>query len=181
MKFVTPIVLAPVLLISIASLPFITGCGSPATSSVEATPVASIDKSLYTLEEEPEGALGVIEARESAADGAPVIIVGRIGGAVNPWVEGRAAFTLLDASISVVAEGEDAEEGEICVGDCCATERTGCTTLVKVVDQSGKLLAIDSRKLFEVKVEDMVVVKGIVKKDDSGNFSLLANGVYVRR
>ena len=109
MKFVTPIVLAPVLLISIASLPFITGCGSPATSSVEATPVASIDKSLYTLEEEPEGALGVIEARESAADGAPVIIVGRIGGAVNPWVEGRAAFTLLDASISVVAEGEDAE------------------------------------------------------------------------
>jgi hypothetical protein len=32
-----------------------------------------------------------------------------------------------------------------------------------------------------VNEEDMVVVKGIVKKDDSGNFSLLANGVYVRR
>ena len=174
-------ILAIPLLACIVSLPFVVGCGTPAASNVDIVPVASIDKSLYTLTEEPEGALGVIEARESAEDGAPVTVVGRIGGVVNPWVEGRAAFTMLDASISVVAEGEDAEEGEICVGDCCATERVGCTTLVKVVDQAGRLLSVDTRKLFEVNEEDMVVVKGIAKKDDSGNFSLIANGIYVRR
>ena len=169
------------MLVGSAALTIFSGCNSSSESSVEATPVASIDSSLYTLAEEPEGALGVIEARESAEDGVPLVVVGRIGGTVSPWVEGRAAFTLLDASITIVAEGEDAEEGEICVGDCCAADRIGCTTLVKVVDQSGRLLTVDTRQLFQVNEEDMVVVKGIAKKDESGNFSLLANGIYVRR
>jgi len=170
------------LLASVVSLPWLAGCSSSSESVASSAAVAeSIDKSLYLLEEEPEGALGVIAARESAEDGTPVVIVGRIGGATSPWVEGRSAFTLLDASITVVAEGEDAAEDEICNGDCCATERLGCTTLVKVVDQTGRLLSIDTRQLLEVNVEDMVVVQGVAKKDDSGNFSLLANGVYVRR
>ena len=62
------------------------------------------------------------------------MLVGRIGGSANPWIDGRAAFTLLDASMTVIAEGGDSAEGELCTGDCCATERLACTTLVKVVE-----------------------------------------------
>jgi hypothetical protein len=141
----------------------------------------SIDGSKYLLAEEPDGAVGVIAARESVKDGEPVVVVGRIGGAANPWIGGRAAFTLLDASKSVVAEGADSGGNEICTGDCCAIERAACTMLVKVVNENGRVLPIDSRQLFGVATNDMVVVRGNASKDDSGNVVLLANGVHVRR
>ena len=169
------------LLMSVAVIA-ITGCGSssPSEQAISVTPVA-VDGSKFILAEEPEDAIGVIDARESAEDGAPIVVVGRIGGAANPWIDGRAAFTMIDASKALVSEGEDDEEGELCTGDCCATERAGCTTLVKVVDADGKLVAADSRQLLGVAENDMIVVRGKAQKDESGNFVVLAEGVYVRR
>lgn len=169
-------------LLAVASLPLAIGCGKGMDSTATATLAASvnIDGSKFLLNEEPDGAIGVIAARESAEDGKPLVMVGCIGGAANPWIEGRAAFTLLDASMTVVAEGEDAE-GAICTGDCCANERLTCTAMVKVVDADGQLIAVDSRQLLGVKEADMVVVKGKAQKDKTGNFVMLANRVYIRR
>jgi len=158
------------------------GCGSATESpAVAASTIANVDASQYRLEVEPDGAVGVIAARESADDGAPLVLVGRVGGSARPWVDGRAAFTLLDASMSVVSEGEDSGEGEICTGDCCALERANCTTLVKVVDSQGKLVPIDSRELLGLKESDMVVVQGTAQKDKTGNFVMLAKGVFIRK
>lgn len=158
-----------------------TGCGTaPASSSQRSTPAANIDASQFKLAEEPDGAVGVIAARESVEDGAPLVLVGRIGGSAKPWIDGRAAFTLLDASMSVVDEGEDSEAGELCIGDCCATDRLNCTTLVKVVDEQGRLVPIDSRELLGLKESDMIVAQGTAKKDDSGNFVMLARSVFIR-
>jgi len=173
------------LLLSLSALAISTGCGSASGTasnapSPAANSAANINASQYKLTDEPEGAVGVIAARESSQDGAPLVLVGRIGGAANPWIDGRAAFTLLDASMSVVAEGEDDGDGELCMGDCCATERLDCTTLVKVVDAQGRLVPVDSRKLLGLKESDMVVVKGTAKKDKNGNFVMLAKGVYIR-
>jgi hypothetical protein len=171
-----------VVLVSAATLALWTGCGtSPNSSSTVPVASVSVDGSKYKLGAEPDGAVGVIAARESAEDGALLILVGRIGGAANPWIEGRAAFTLLDASLSVVAEEEKTEEGELCTGDCCATERLNCTTLVKVVDEQGQLVPVDSRQLLGVKESDLVVVQGTAQKDKHGNFVMLATGVYIRR
>jgi len=174
-------------LVAAVSLPLLSGCGEGADSqaiAAVATTTAStveIDGSLFLLDEEPTGAVGVIAARESAEDGKPLVLVGRIGGAANPWIDGRAAFTLLDASMAVVDEGEDSGDGELCMGDCCATERINCTTLVKVVDAQGKLVLVDSRKLLGLSESDMVVLQGTAKKDESGNFVMLAKGVFIRK
>lgn len=158
------------------------GCGSksgePALS--QATPV-SFDISKYTLTEEPEDAVGVIAARGSAKDGESIVLVGRVGGAANPWIEGRAAFTMIDASKSIVATGTESNKNEVCMGDCCAQERAACTALVTVVDGNGQVLPVDSRKLFGITANDMILVRGKIKKDDAGNFSVLADGVYVRK
>jgi hypothetical protein len=166
----------------LATCLFAVGCGSSSatTDAVVATP-ASIDGSKFLLDEEPDDAVGVIEAREMAKDGQSIVVVGRIGGAANPWVEGRAAFTLIDASKLIVADGEESGDGEICMDDCCAEERGGCTTLVKVVDADGKLVPADARKLLGVADSDMLVVSGKVSKDDAGNFAILASGVHIRR
>lgn len=171
------ILMAPVL-ITLATL----GCGSQSSSPdlATATPV-SFDASKYTLADEPDGAIGVIAARGSAKDGDSIVLVGRVGGAANPWIEGRAAFTMLDASKSIVATGTESKSDEICMGDCCALERAECTALVTVVDEGGRVLPIDSRKLLGITTSDMIVVRGKAKKDDAGNFVVLADGVYVRR
>jgi hypothetical protein len=42
-------------------------------------------------------------------------------------------------------------------------------------------VAADSRKLLGVTEADTVVVQGTASKDDSGNFTVLAQGVFVRR
>lgn len=170
-----------ILLTAVSAVAISTGCGTAPTSPSQSSKAAmNIDPGQFKLSQEPDGAVGVIAARDSAQDGEPLVLVGRIGGSGKPWIDGRAAFTLLDASVSVVAEGEDSGDGEICTGDCCATERLNCTTLVKVVDQQGQLVPMDSRELLGVKESDMVVVEGTAKKDDSGNFVMLAKGVFIR-
>lgn len=165
--------------LSIAALSI--GCGSATESTaVASSPAKRVDASQYKLPEEPDGAMGVIAARESVEDGDLLVLVGRIGGAANPWIDGRAAFTLLDPSMSVVANGEGSGETELCLDDCCAVDRQNCTTLVKVVDGQGKIVPVDSRELLGVKESDMVVVKGTAQKDKSGNFVMLASGVFIR-
>lgn len=169
-------------LLAVASLPFAVGCGKSMDSTATAAhaTAVNIDGSKYLLNEEPDGAVGVIAARESAEDGKPLVMVGCIGGVANPWIAGRAAFTVLDASMTVVAEGEMAE-GAICTEACCDEERLSCTAMVKVVDAEGQLIAVDSRQLLGLKEADMVVVEGKAQKDKAGNFVMLANRVYIRR
>lgn len=84
-----------------AGLIFIIGC-----SQQSSTPTASsaVDGSQYLAESEPEGAMGVIQVREKAKDGDDVVIVGRIGGSENPWVQGQAAFTIVDPSLKSCLE-----------------------------------------------------------------------------
>lgn len=172
--------LALSLLCVLGSIGFL-GCSGDASSDSENLTSASVDGGDYLLDEEPDGAVGVIAARESVEDGTPLVLVGRIGGAANPWIEGRAAFTLVDPSITVVEPGTDSAAGEICMEDCCASERSACTTLVKFVDEKGQVVPVDSRKLLGVSESDMVVVRGTAKKDDNGNFSMLATGLFVRK
>jgi hypothetical protein len=124
--------------------------------------------------------MGVIEARQLSEDGQELVLVGRIGGSANPWIEGRAAFTLLDPSMIAVDPSQGMAEGQICTDECCDTERAECTTIVKFVDASGALVETDARKLLGVSEDDMVVVKGTAKRDKSGNFQLLATGLHIR-
>ncbi len=155
------------------------GCGTGSSQGSARAPSAEGMK--YVLAEEPNGAIGVIEARKSAENGGDVVVVGRIGGTNNPWIEGRAAFMLLDPSKVVVAEGQDSAEQELCMDDCCASERADCTILVKVVDADGSVVAIDARHLLGLAVNDLVVVRGKAQKDESHNITILANAVHIHR
>lgn len=175
-------IIASALSITIA---LISGCADPPVDrSRTAAAEAQIGGARYMLAEEPDHAVGVIDARQSASDGAPLTVVGRIGGTSSPWVDGRAAFTLLDASLVLVAEGTDAgdaEDSQICTGDCCAAERAHATMLVKILGDNGRVLEVDSRDLLGIAESDMVVVVGTAKKDKNGNVTLVADAVFVRR
>lgn len=155
------------------------------TSSDETNTIAinpSIDSSKYVLNNEPDGAISVTEARENSKDQDDIVMVGRIGGGSQAFIDNRAAFMVIDASMVVVADGEDSSETEVCMDDCCASVRAACTMLVKIVDEQGKPLAIDARTLLNAQVNDMVVIQGKVQRnDEQGLFAVAANGVYLRR
>lgn len=50
-----------------------------------------------------------------------------------------------------------------------------------MVDENGTLVKVDAKELLGVKELSTVVVKGKVKRDDFGNLTVLASGVYVKK
>ena len=156
------------------------GCGagqSPNSPSVS----THVDKSKYLLASEPEGGQNVLDVRTSAADGQDIIVVGRIGGSRDPWVDGCAAFTIVDPSLKACSDRDD----DTCPTPwdyCCETKEqlAKSSLLVKLVDPQGQLLKVDARDSLGLKELQTVVVRGKVQRDDAGTFSVLANEVFVR-
>ncbi|MGI9430409.1 MAG: hypothetical protein ACR2NM_17235, partial [Bythopirellula sp.] len=155
------------------------GCQQDQIAGSSSNEAADVDGSKFLLSTEPEGARDVIAVREAAADGDDVLVVGRIGGGENPWVEGRAAFSLVDNSLKACSD----IPGDMCKKPwdyCCETDKLPASTaLIKVVGEDGDLVRTDARKLLNVKELSTVVVKGKAQRDDTGNLVVLATGVYV--
>lgn len=170
------------LLITLAACLF-AGCGNsgPApesTGTTEATTPASTSTVLLTSE--PAGAKEVIDARKTAQNDEEVVLVGRIGGSENPWVDGRAVFSIVDNSLKACSDipGDGCEKPW---DYCCETDKLPTAmALIKVVDDKGTLINEDARKLLNLKELQTVVVKGKAQRDDTGNLTVFANGIFVR-
>lgn len=155
------------------------GCGRQGQEGPPDAGTAGADGARYLLNEEPAGAKGVLEVRKQAKDGDEVVVVGRIGGDKKPWVEGRAAFWIVDPSLKSCG----ADEGCPTPWDYCCEEKESllrATATVKVADAEGRTVQADARKLLGLKELQTVVVKGRAKRDEKGNLTVLADGVFVR-
>jgi hypothetical protein len=134
----------------------------------------------YLLTEQPAEAKPVIDVRKDAKDGDEIVIAGRIGGDVDPWVKGRAAFLIVDPSLVPCSE----REGDSCPTPwdyCCDTDRLAeSKATIKFVDESGETLATDARQLLGVKELQHVTVRGRAQRDEAGNLTVLAQKVYVK-
>ena len=166
----------------LAGLFLVAGCSQEPTPSTTATsePASAIDGSQFILNEEPSEAATVIEAREKSEDGEDVVLVGRIGGSVNPWVEGRAAFSIVDQSLKACSD----IPGDECKKPwdyCCETDKLPASTaFVKFVDDDGRPLKADARELLNLQELQTVVVRGKAKRDEVGNLTVLASSLFVR-
>ncbi|QDU82318.1 hypothetical protein Pla110_40730 [Polystyrenella longa] len=151
------------------------GCAGSGDDS----PSASVaGDSTYLASIEPTDALPIGKARESAQDEESVTVVGVIGGSHDPFVDGLAAFTVVDPEVPFCS----AEEGCPTPWDYCCTQdqvKNNIAT-VKLVDENGKPLAADARKLLNVKELSTVVVEGKASKDEAGNLTVSASKVFVR-
>ncbi len=152
------------------------GCQSKDTSTfkVSATPAASS----FLATSEPAGAIPVGEARAKIEDGQEVTLVGRIGGSSKPFVDGLAAFTIVDPKVPFCA----ADEGCPTPWDyCCQTDAVKSNiATVKIVGEAGTPVSTSARDLLNVKELATVVVKGKAKRDDQGNLTVSANQIFVR-
>lgn len=162
------------LVIAAAAATFV-GCSpeSP-TASVETT------SSGHLVENEPAGAVGVGAARESAKDDETIVVVGRIGGSTDPFIDGIAVFTIVDPKLAHCAD----DEGCPTPWDYCCTPRdqiTANSATVQLVDANGGAVSGDARKLLGVKELSEVVVEGKAHRDEVGNLAVLAQKVYVKK
>lgn len=157
-------------------------CGGCSQSRVEQSAnsaKAVKPASQYVAETEPAGAIAVGQARQSAENDKPLTLVGRIGGSSVPFVEGMAAFTIVDVAVPYCA----AHEGCPTPWDYCCTQDQvkDNIAIVKLVDENGKPVADDARQLLGVKELSTVVVEGTARKDELGNLTVAATKVFVRQ
>ena len=155
------------------------GCGRVSNSPTEgsrggAAPVANTS---YRLTSEPAGAQDVKLARSSAKDDEEVVVVGRIGGDANPWIDGMAAFTIVDLALKPCDDDGCKVPWDYC---CDLDDLPKSKAMVKVVDTEGSVVPTESRQLLGVKELQTVVVRGKAKRDEAGNLTILAGGVFVR-
>ena len=161
----------PFLALFLAAL--VTGCSENKPSNGPST-----EGGKHLLTSEPAGAVGVTDARKQTKDGDDVVIVGRIGGKDNPWGDGQALFWIVDCSKKACNERPD----DHCETpwDFCCEDLTDAIATVKIVDDTGATVQTPARKLLGVKELQTVVVRGKAKRDDKGNLTVLATGLYVR-
>jgi hypothetical protein len=139
----------------------------------------TVDKR-FLLEKEPKEASDVVAVRKDAKDKDQVMVVGRIGGRVNPWIKGAAAFSIVDRSRKPCNE----IEGDTCETPwdyCCEADLPKYTLLVMIEDPKGGFVKKDARQLIGVKELDTVYVQGRAKRDKEGNITILATKLFVAR
>jgi hypothetical protein len=157
------------------------GCGPKAGRSPDASPASqsSSPRAEYLLKAEPAGAEGVKAVRAKAKDNDEVTVVGRVGGDAKPWVEGMAAFVIVDPEMKPC----DANEGCATPWDyCCDLDLLPkVKALVKIVDSQGRAVPTDARKLLGIKELQTVVAHGRAQRDEAGNLTVLADGVFLRQ
>ena len=168
-KFISlPLVLSMVLLAS--------GCGQPAAPTANSNEPPAVDKSDYLATEEPQGAQGIVDARKAVQNNDEVTLVGRIGGDVKPFVEGVAAFTIVDTALKPCEDGCETPWDYCCDLDTLPESKA----MVKVVDAEGSTVPSDAKSWLGLKELQTVVVHGRAKRDEAGNLTVLADKVFVR-
>lgn len=151
------------------------GCGR-----TSATTNSAPESSAYVLPAEPQGSIGVLDARTRDVDGQEVVLVGRIGGVPNPWVQGYASFIVSDLGAPDATAHKHADG---CDCKFCAQKHRAADSIavVEIVDGNGHLLRTDAQQLLGLKAGQTVVVRGRARVDSLGCMTLATSGVYIRR
>lgn len=160
----------------------IAGCSGDTSTTNSSAPVAPTGPSAagkaLLLDSQPDGAKEVLAARNDAKDDEEIVVVGRIGGGTDPWVQGMAAFSIVDNSLKACSD----IPGDKCPTPwdyCCEADLPKARTLVKLVGADGNVIGTDARELLGVHELQTVYVQGRARRDAEGNLSVLASRIYV--
>lgn len=121
-----------------------------------------------------------------------VVMVGLVGGLPNaapetqpdfPFIKDYAIVTLADpaAVAELESDGHHHAPGEECAFCAAhAEDSSAMLATVKFTDENGKVLSVDARELFDLKLKDTVVVRGTARLD-RGALIVDATALYVRK
>lgn len=138
----------------------------------------------FFAEKEPDNAKDVSEVRKAGTlkVGDEVVLRGRIGGSKEPFVAGRAVFTLVGRGIKACNENPD-DKCSVPWDYCCETRADilAHSVTVQVVDTKERILRTDMKGRHGLKELSEVVVVGNVASTDGNSLVLVARGAFVAR
>jgi hypothetical protein len=157
----------------------LSGCGgsSTATTSSPTTAKAVVPDPAYQLTELPPEFKSVAQVREQGTDGQEVVVQGWVAGSLQPIIEGRAAFTIVDLTLPLP---ECTEEP---YSYCCLPKEMLLPNLimVKFVDDEGRTIRKDARDLLGIQEGSIVVVRGRIECSEDGVVNcIVADGLFDR-
>lgn len=130
---------------------------------------------------QPESAKDVSEARKGGTlkAGDEVVLRGRIGGSKEPFVAGRAVFTLMGRALKACNENPD-DKCSRPWDYCCETKADilANSVTVQVVDAKGQILKTDMKGRRGLKELTEIVVVGKVSSADGKAVVVNAQAVY---
>lgn len=154
----------------------LSACGGEPGPAEARSDTASDLPERYLLPTAPADALDVAAARERVAAGDTVTVRGVVGGSVKPFVEGLAAFTLVDPSLLSCAE--DDMNCKTPWDYCCIDPQTIAEKSVTVeFREDGATLTASPRGFHGLDHLASVVVQGVAERDAQGNVTIVASGV----
>ena len=149
-------------------------------------PELAAEGAQFLLAEEPAGAIGILEHRETvpADEQEPqprdVVLWGRIGGKKQTWSQATAEFVLSDPTFALAA-GDHVCTDENCPFCKDKHDATSAEAIVSLVDGQGRVPAFSARKLLPLEEGQMVVVQGQAEVNSLGLLVVRATGIYVRQ
>jgi len=166
----------------------ITAGGCDRKQSTPAKPAPSSSASAAALPAnilltaEPADAKTVEELKGQVGVGDTVAIRGRVGGSREPFVAGRAVFTIVGPGLKACSETP---------GDNCSTPWDYCCeppkdiaahlATVQVVDAAGATVKADVKGHGGIKELSDVIIVGKVAEADATSLVVSATGIYVAK
>ncbi|MDI1288529.1 MAG: hypothetical protein PSX37_01085 [bacterium] len=138
----------------------------------------------FFVDKAPETARDVSEARKAGTmkEGDEVVLRGRVGGSKDPFVEGRAVFTLMGRALKACNENPD-DKCSVPWDYCCETKAdiAANSVTVQVVDGKGQPLRTDMKGRRDLKELSEMVVIGKVTSVKGGAVVVSATGAQVTK
>jgi hypothetical protein len=163
-----------------AALMGLVGCDDkPAATKTAAAPGVVLPASLF-LAGAPADAKDIKDAKPTLKAGDKVVLAGRIGGSREPFVSGRAVFTLVDPRLKTCAD-DPADTCKTPWDYCCEApeDLNANMATVQVVGAEGQPLKTGLDGVHGLKPLAKVTVVGTVAKADSKNLLVRAEGIFV--
>ena len=156
-------------------------CGSAPYLALGIDPAAV--RAQLVLPQEPAGALSLTAAKQQLTnEPKPIVVAGRIGAkGIEPFLENKASFVLVEIPADDHAKkpGRDADNCPF-----CKKKQAGAPmAAVQFLGADGKVIPVDSRKLFGLVKGNDVVVRGTAIFDPKLAIQVIqftADGIYVR-
>ena len=146
----------------------IVGCGQGSSPTPDSSSPAASAENLIPQElvasDQLEGAIGVVDARKDVQEGKEAVVTGFIGGRAEPFVEGRAIFTLADSKAIIRCDVDDDDHCATPWDACCddpAKIKASIAT-VQIVDGDGMVLKQTLKDFQGIKPGSTVSVKGTI-------------------
>lgn len=168
----------------LATIVIVTGCSKPESTKSDAkgsaVPAAPMPANLFVATA-PGGAQNVKDAKATARKGDEIVLVGRIGGSKQAFVEGRAIFTLVDSRVKSCAEGAEMDWCKTPWDYCCEPreELTANLASIEVVGADGKPIKTGLQGANGLKPLAVVTIAGRVADAGGGILLLDAKSIHV--